>query len=418
LIDYAATSKNFRRYGRGLLFPFGTWYLKGSALMNNWMVKHPGKAAVGFMTLPLAAAYYNSSDDDKYQMELRQPDWVRGTIHWNLKENADGSVDTFILQAPQDALIGTKIFTIATNYANRVYQKEINPLTNRPWTAKEAAIRTLRDWGIKEARGLAFLTLPLARFFVGITSGIDPYDKSPVYSTDRRKMNFSQEAREGWWYFVKTAFPMLGADLVKTYQQKKPSDIMWKKALEPWAGKEALGIYKITPKGGYQMANGVEITMDTQARVRWWSNQLTPHFDDIQREFIDYNGKTSNFFKNNPELNPSLIKMYDVLSNLSPRIFPADRTDEFKAKRAKSAFSSTLFNIAMSPKANQLRQEVMMERAKTDEEKKAIRENWETWRDRRAMEAFMATAKNERMLMYDNQLRESDIPWWILLTSP
>ncbi|MBA7652740.1 hypothetical protein ES703_60579 [subsurface metagenome] len=247
LVDYAAVSKGFRRIGRGLLTPFGTWYFHNSLLVHKWMWKNKGKALIAMLSAPLAAQAWNNRNEEARLREVDRPDWLRNKIHFDIEGTPAGDARTWALQLPQDVLIGTKIFTIATEMSSRVVRGEINPANGKPWTPRDAALRTIKDWGVQEYRGVAYLMAPLIRFYIGLKDRRDPYDKMPIYSTDYNKLNPMQRKLEGAQFFFKTMVPMLGANIVKTQQKKQPIDIAFREFLNNFIGKEALGIFDVTP---------------------------------------------------------------------------------------------------------------------------------------------------------------------------
>jgi hypothetical protein len=195
LTDYSAVSKPWRRYISGMVAPFGTFYAKTSARVWKWLFKHPIKALSTMLSLPVAATLFNSRSKDIEELEAGLPDYIRNRTHFVLGTNPDGTTRVVSLQLPQDVLIGTKIFAIATDYANRVIDGEM--------PATEAAVETLKQWGIREVEGVAYLTGPWIRFFRGLKNRRDPYDKSPVYSMEVENLTWDRKLRDEALFFIK-----------------------------------------------------------------------------------------------------------------------------------------------------------------------------------------------------------------------
>ena len=240
LTDYSAVSKPWRRFVSGGAFPFGTFYFKTSARMWKWMWKHKFKGLAAFMTLPITAALYNNRNKEIREIEERLPDFVRNKVHFIFGENPDGTVKVLALQTPQDVLIGTKIFSIVTDYSVRVIRGELTP--------REAAIKTAETWGTMEYEGMKYLITPWIRMYAGLKSGKDPYDKANVYRRDYNKMTWDEKAKDISAYIVKTTIPFLSYT-VQAYEKGLPQDIALKKIINSWAGEGVLGIYNINKKG-------------------------------------------------------------------------------------------------------------------------------------------------------------------------
>jgi hypothetical protein len=408
LIDYGAVSKTFKWLARGLLTPFGTWYFKGSKLVGQWAWHNKGKALGAFMSIPILAAIFNNRDDESREMEMHHEDWIRGTTHFNLGMNADGTARVLILQLPQDALIGTKIFSIATDYATRVLRGEI--------TARDAALKTIKDWVGKETRGLIFLTAPFIRFYWGAASGRDPYDKSPVYSRPIEQMNRTQKLSDLAFYFTKTMVPVLTVSM-KQYQYKTPTDVLWKQTLDRFIGKESLGIYDFNPKGEIKIDDKTSITYEDLALAKWKGNQIYPYLEDVEREWMGFKGDTPEFFESK-EFNNIMADLYDFRSRTDPELFPKDADKDDKSATMIGFYSVEISNMFSDPDVLKNRMRVQMERAKTDEDKKAIREDYDINMQQRIFDSYKRTYKKERNLMMKKKLDEEEYPWQDVLTMP
>jgi len=173
LIDYNATTKTYNRLIRGLFFPFGRWYFSGSKLMFDYYMKHFIRATLGMASLPVIATALNNRSEEVREMERSLPDGLRNRTHIVIGKTPEGTIRTFALQLPHDALIGFKVFSVASNYANQVINNEIG--------IRDAATKTIKEWGVLEAKGLVYLTNPVVRFIRGLINDKDPYDNQPIY---------------------------------------------------------------------------------------------------------------------------------------------------------------------------------------------------------------------------------------------
>jgi len=417
LVDYAAVSKRFRRIGRGMLTPFGTWYFHNSRLVHRWMWKNKGKGLISMLAAPLAAQAWNNRDEAARLREEGRPDWLRNKIHFDIGGTAAGDVRTWAVQLPQDVLIGTKIFSIATEMSSRVARGEINPANGKPWTPRDAALRTIKDWGVQEYRGVAYLMAPLIRFFIGLKDRRDPYDKVPIYSSDYNKLNPMQRKWEGAQFFLKTMVPMLGANIVKTQQKKQPMDLAFRDFLNNFVGKEALGIFDVTPKGELRLSNGKVYSMDDTARIKWVSNQNLQHFNDIERAYVGYRGSNQDFIQTD-KFKKVLVEMFDDMSKIDPGLFKPSFKDEAKSAIISQLYGARLVNMLTDPGTQQNRMEVMIKRAKTDEEKLAIRKDFEKQRQMRIFTGLRRQPKTEREIMFKHKMDGSALPWQLELYMP
>lgn len=240
LIDYQAQRTSYRRLIRGLLLPFATWYHKGSQLTWKFASKHPIKAFAVLEALPVLSAFYNNRDEETRKLELQLPDYYQDSVHFTIGKNPDGTIRVFRMMTPFDALIGTKVFSIATN--------QMNLWLNGGKSVEEAAVDTIKRWGVKEAKGIAFLLNPAVRFIKGMSSGRDPFDNQPLYPTDPRKISGARRKYYESLYFIKTMNPMMTAYLTETKGKLRPADLALKNTLKNFAGKEAFGIRDVEPK--------------------------------------------------------------------------------------------------------------------------------------------------------------------------
>ena len=255
LVDYNAQSKTYRRWIRGLALPFGTWYIKGTELIVKWGLKHPFKATAIMSALPIASQVFNNRDEKTKELEMQLPDNLRDSTHFVIGQTKDGTIRIFNLQTPFDALIGTKIFSIAYNQANMVLNGEK--------TIKEASVDTLKRWAVREVRGIAFLMNPVVRLITGLVNRKDPFDRQPVYPVfDERKLSSLRKNYYRSLYFVKTMTPMLTAYISQTQGKIRPPEIAIKEVSKNFIGWEALGFRDYNPKTETTLMDGRKIGYD------------------------------------------------------------------------------------------------------------------------------------------------------------
>lgn len=399
LADYQAVSKPFRRYIRGGIAPFGTWYIKMSSTVWKWFRKHPLKGLLIFMALPLAAFGYNRRRKEIQELEQQLPDYIRNRTHFILGENPDGTIRTLSLQLPQDVLIGTKIFSIVTDHANRVINDEMTP--------KEAALETLKTWGIREDEGVKYLLTPWIRMYSGLKTGKDPYDKAPVYRRDYRDMTWDEKAKDISAYILKTSVPFLGAT-IQTYEKGLPADVGFKKLADRLAGKGALGIYDINKKSQVVIEqNGQKVVVEFKdiENVRKISAQTYKYLGQIEDAWVASDFSLEQFITSN-KISKPLSELYDIYSKSYPGALPSDVTENEKILAMEEALGERLQNRLMLPRVLQKRFEVQMMRAKTEEQKRQLAERRKETRQISLIETIKTLPKTERTIVLGTKIRK------------
>jgi hypothetical protein len=414
LVDYGAASKDFRRFIRGGVAPFATWYVKGSKLIWSWALKHWGKALTVFMGVPIAAEIYNHRTDDINELEKQLPDYVRNRTHLVLGENPDGTIRVWSFQLPQDALIGTKIFSILTDYANRVFNKEM--------TADEAALKCLRTWGIKEAKGLAFLTGPLIRYFSGLMTPThkDPYDGAPIYTTDPAKMTWFDRRQDEALYFLKTAVPFLSVS-IGAYEKGQPTDIALKNLLDRFAGLGALGIYDVSKQGKLVIERGgqkFEFDYDDVARIQYIAAKEERYLDKIERGFVA-SGLSPDKFAETSGCYNRLDDIYELWSKFEPSL----KAQQFGSNQEKA---HAIMNVLGERFVNRLTDfsvvkrwyNAKLARADTDAEKVALRKEMDQIQAVQMVQTLKRLPQSARTVGINAVFQQSELPWELILTLP
>lgn len=278
-VDYMAQSKTYNRWIRGFVFPFGTWYFKMSQLVHKMGLKHPIKVGVGLSALPTLAAMFNNRNDEIREMERTLPEFIRDNrVHFVLGKRPDGTIRTLVLQTPQDALIGTKIFTIAIN--------QVNQVLNGEKSIQQGAIDTAKNWGTVEGRGILYLTTPLIRFGRGLIDGRDPYDKQRLYPINVSKLSASQE----WWhrfvYAQKCFMPFLTGYIAETEGRLKPKGQAVKDVVNNFIGLPAFGIRDYNERTQVVLPGGGVIDWDTFSELEKIEQKEASIMLDVKQGFI------------------------------------------------------------------------------------------------------------------------------------
>jgi len=380
LIDYSWTSKTFNRVIRGFAFPFGKWYFKGSETIWRFFRRHWGQALLAFLSIPIIAALWNDRDEKTKELEGELPEFMQDRIHFILGENPDGSVRVLAMQLPQDALIGTKIFSIAVNQANLVAIGKK--------TAKEAAIDTLKQWGIKEAKGIAYLTNFFVRFIQGLIQRRDPYDNSSIYSMDPAKMGTTQKLREQTLFFIKSTVPIISA-YIKDYTLGKPLDLTTKNYMDKLVGLGALGINDIGKRDKIYF-EGKEVEWEDVDKLKEiYGNELAI-LDKMESRWIASDLYPEEFIKTK-EYKKTLEEMRDMYIKYVPEF------KDFPLEDIASGLGERLTNrLGNSTDSAKKWYQIKLERAKTDEEKKKLGEEYKILRQQNMIDAINASSKTAK----------------------
>ena len=412
-VDYKWVGQGWARYVSGFAAPFGTWPFKMSANVWRWMLKHYGKALVTFFAAPITCTMFNDRNEESRDIEKGLPDGMRNSVHFNFGRNPDGTATTLRLQLPQDALIGTKIFTIATSYVNRVALGEM--------TAKEAAIAALKDWGYKETAGTVSMMAPTLRFIYGLASKErkDPYDKSPIYSKDPKELT----AREYRWqtvqYFSKCAIPFLSAS-ISTSEKGLPQDMAWKKAVNNLVGKTALGIYNVTLKNEVVkvLDDGRKITLswDDNAKIEWISQQVENRLDKVEDSYVAA-GKSPEEYYKSAEGQGKILEIHRFWEKFEPKL-NSNLDDKGKVDFVVNTLGERLMNRFYASGTLSKWYKVNIDRAKTDEEKTRLGKEYQQLMEFKIEEAIKNQPKVSRQTYFSLKLKDSDIPTELLWQMP
>lgn len=412
-VDYQWNSKDWQRLVSGFAAPFATWYFKASKNTWKWYARNLGKGTAILMALPLLSTMWNNRSDETQEIERNLPDSVRNGTHFILGDTGYGSYNILRLQTPQDAMIGFKVFTIATSYANRVANGEMG--------VKEAAVSTLKEWLGKEAKGAAMLTLPIARFLWGMstTDNKDPYDKTDIYRRDPRTMTDGEKAWDVVLYGTRCLLPMLSYQ-VMAYEKGMPQSSAVKDFMSTMAGKRAFGIYEIKPNTeiSFTLDNGKKITLDwdTNSKIEWIYKKTSAILGRFETEYVNSGLLPNEFFKTDAAKKP-LVEVYDFWAKLmkSPKTEP---TEEQKVEFVVSKLDKQIFNRLASPTSIDRWYKVAIFNAKNDEEKKKLVERHRKLSEWKLMDALEKKPAAFSSIIIGKELEGTDIPVEILWEMP
>lgn len=359
LVDYEATSKTYNRAIRGFLFPFGRWYFKGSELMWKFAKEHPFKALGGLLALPALGLVLNNRSDEVKEMESKLPEGLRDGFHIILGKTDDGRIRVWNMQTPQDALIGTKIFSIASN--------QINMYLNGQKSLQDATIDTIKHWGIKEAKGIAYLTTPVARFLKGMIDRKDPVDNQPLYPfMDVSKMTLSKKIWRDNLFLFKCMTPILSGYISESEGKIKPPEQAAKEVLNKFIGLPSLGIRDYNEKMEIIMPDGRKLSYDEFNRLQNIEQKEAGILLDIKEGFIK-SGKLPTEYYNSPDF----IKNTKQLMELHKGTLQKETIDSLKDRIINQIEDPTVLKFWYENRIAQVN--TPEEKAKLREEQKQVK---------------------------------------------
>ena len=216
-------------------------------------------------------------------------------------------------------------------------------------------------------------------------------------------------------YFTKASVPFLGAT-IQTYEKGLPRDIAIKKYIDTLAGKGALGIYDISKKGELVLEGGRAFSWDDVGRIRAIEKQENKILGRIEKGFVAKGISPDEYFKSD-EVNDEIVKIYDYWSKYEPEL------QKTKDKREKVLFASKvlgerLTNRIASPRVLMKWYRVKLERAKTAQEKRKLASDYKKARELRLIEVLKTQPKSARDIYLLHKLKNSKLPWDLILTLP
>jgi hypothetical protein len=349
------------------------------------------------MALPIASAAFNNRNEKTRELESQLPDYTRNKVHFIYGENPDGTIRVHSLQLPQDVLIGTKIFSIVTDYGSRVINGEMEP--------REAALETLKTWGISEYEGAKYLLTPWIRMYAGLKTGKDPYDKAPVYRREYNRLTLDEKAKDISAFIIKTSVPFLG-QTIQSYEKGLPQDVALRKLMDRLAGKGALGIYDINKKGQAVIENdkGEKITVDWSdiEKARKLATQEYKYLGQIEDAWVATDLEMEDFIKSDM-FNEPLSNIYDQYAKRMD--IPKDIEPENKARIVAKLLGERLTNRITLPRTKQKKLQVQLARAKTDEDKRKLAEEYKNAQIERLDEIIKQLPKTAREITIVNKIK-------------
>jgi hypothetical protein len=242
LVDYGKTSPHYRRFIRGLLFPFATFYDQSARNWYRYAAKFPLKtfAKVG---VPLAAMWTWNNTGERRKVEENLPDWWLFVPHIITgHKDKDDKPTVIAFQTPID--MAAKWFGL-----ERIPAK-ITKIRAGDMTIKEAAMQQLKDTGLGFPRTLGALVNPAIQMIYGLATNRHPFYNTPI--VPERFKGTSEALGFQARYVLSTMIAPYGAYMRAT-RMLEPGDVMGKWLMRgPFDIERALGIRHIDVDRGME----------------------------------------------------------------------------------------------------------------------------------------------------------------------
>lgn len=179
-VDYMAVPDFYRKYVRGIAFPFMTFWQKNA---QNWALyaRHAPARFTGKVIAPIVGAWaYNNTVMRDVEEKLGY--FRRRTFHINIAkfdDDDDGIADRALIFAPQ---IPTDMAAEWLGF--NLLPEKITLVRGGYMTAKEAAVQQLWDMGLGTPKLLRRLTGPMVKVVDGIATNRDPFTKREIVPSE------------------------------------------------------------------------------------------------------------------------------------------------------------------------------------------------------------------------------------------
>jgi hypothetical protein len=278
-------------------------------------------------------------------------------------------------------------------------------------TVEDAAKETLKAWGVAEAKGVAFLMAWPARYIKGLIDQRDPYDNAPVYRRALENMTWQEKAKDRTFFFFKCGVPFLSAS-VQSYSKGLPQDVALRNILDKWAGKGALGIYDITLKDEIvliQNGKKMSFTWDSIKAIDQIKREDSASLGELEKAFVA-SGKNQNDYINSPEAQKIILGIYDKWVEYDP-ILGEEKNEDLRIQQVYNLLAEQINNLLTDEGTVSNWYKVKLDRAKTDEEKKVLAEEYKIVRQANLLDTLKRQPKAARTLFIIKQFNESKLPW-------
>lgn len=264
-VDYLATPDWYRRFGRGLLTPFGTFWQRNAVNYAAYAKNAPGWFTAKFIA-PRALLHFNNNMEnhpvfgDLRYVEERLPDWIRRRTHLNLPAfdfDGDGEPDTAYIVAPElPADMALQFLGI-----DRLAEKIIL-MRQGDMTPVQAAKQQLMDTGVGFLRVADDLMGPMVKIMQAFKSGKHPFTGRPIVPPEFD--NVPEAQLRYWGEFLAGQMLTPVGHLIGTMREGAPIREALQRKVSLFKG---MGIREVNLKAE-EARDRMRIVKDTEAWLR------------------------------------------------------------------------------------------------------------------------------------------------------
>jgi len=172
LIDYLAIPRSYQLFlSRGLM-PFVRFHEGNFRNYGRAVSKNKGTHRALNTLTPIVSAYaaqwaYNNLDEDRKEMEMQLPDYMRERFHINLGKTSDGNIKIWAPQQPVDMAMSW----LGLDKLNRIS----SDLKDKRITPKQAAEEFVGAAGTGAVENIQTLMNPFIQMWQGLSTNEDPF---------------------------------------------------------------------------------------------------------------------------------------------------------------------------------------------------------------------------------------------------
>lgn len=248
LVDYGAVPRSYQLFlSRGLM-PFVRFAEGNFRNYARAVTRNKGTHKAWKTITPIVGAYaaqwaYNNLQEDKKELEMQLPDYMRNRWHVNLGKTEEGNITVWAPQQPVDMAMSWLGLDNMNRIASDLKEKRITP--------KEAAKEFLGAATTGASENISSLMNPIVQAWIGLMTNEDPFTKRRIMPNKIHANGiFSKQARRFTIGFLgeKIFTPVLQYNRTKRSTDPDQHPLYDWILKGPLNVKRAFGFYEIDPR--------------------------------------------------------------------------------------------------------------------------------------------------------------------------
>jgi hypothetical protein len=333
--DYLAVPDFYRRYGRGLLVPFGTFWQRNLADHAAYVKNAPAWFTAKVVAPRVALWYHNNHGDpadpnsNRY-VEERLPDWLRRRTHINFKafdKDGDGIPDTSWCLAPELPVeMAGKFLGLDT------IGEKVTLMRQGLITPAQAAKQMLWDVGAGPFRVSHDLMSPMIKVMEGWLTNRDPFTGQRIVPEGYEKIPEVRARKYGEFMVGQLLTPV--GNLIGARKEGSPIDEVLSRKISLFRG---MGLREVN-LAAEEARDTIRIVRDTEAilaRASWKLEQEYIKGDMEPAEFF-FSG-TATRIQSDALAEGVFVTPLDILEMLTSPTVRIDRLEVLKKREKDKA---------------------------------------------------------------------------------